>query len=108
MTDVLDLDAMKSWNLLQDFYPVHTLARLLDLRANFTQGKWLFKPPVDDIRDYFGSQIALYFVFSSCLCRYLCWLLLGSLIGSVYVTVKSRSISEALSGFLYGHRHADV
>lgn len=108
MTDVLDVDAMKQWNLLLDFFPLHTLEKLQALRAEFTAGKWLFEAPFDEVRQYYGSQIALYFVFSCLLCKHLVWLVLISWISAAYVALKTRSLEEAFTGFLYGHCHPEV
>lgn len=108
MTNILDLDAMKKWGMLLDYYPVHTLSRLLELRAKLTQCNWLFSAPHDDIRNYFGSEIALHFVFSCCLCKHLCWLVLGSVLATIYVAMKTNSLLAAASGFVYGHKHPEV
>lgn len=113
LTDVIDIDAMFHWRLLSGFFPVHTTARLKEYQDSWGHLKngfrtWWINPPVDEIEHYFGSQIAMYFVFCGVLCHSLCVLVLASCTILAYVAVKAGSCTEAINGFLNGAKHSDA
>jgi hypothetical protein len=60
--------------VLEQVVPVHEVG----ITGSVLMAKWALKPlrvfphqPLDDIRDYFGERIAMYFAFMQCLTRHL-------------------------------------
>eukprot|EP00928_Gymnodinium_smaydae_P036602 TRINITY_DN25559_c0_g1_i1.p1 TRINITY_DN25559_c0_g1~~TRINITY_DN25559_c0_g1_i1.p1 ORF type:complete len:895 (-),score=184.58 TRINITY_DN25559_c0_g1_i1:164-2848(-) len=76
VTDVLNVDAMKTWGLLVDYFPLHTRSRLEYFTEEWgNMRKWYsFEQDIEAIRLYFGEQVALYFLFLGELCRAMKWL----------------------------------
>lgn len=72
VTDVFDLEGMRKWGMLLEVYPLHNKEPLKELASSWaTIARWYeFDQPIDKIRDYFGENVALYFVFCEHLCRY--------------------------------------
>ncbi|KAA0191265.1 Anoctamin [Fasciolopsis buskii] len=69
--------ALESAGLIQQVFPVHDAAALKKLSSLWVLS-WKFKQPLDEIRRYFGVQIALYFAW---LGHYTAALLIPSLVG---------------------------
>jgi len=57
------LSAYKEAHLV-DVFPLHDDEALTKLNANWSRNG-PFQPPLDDLRDYFGENVALYAAFSS-------------------------------------------
>ncbi|TPP56999.1 Anoctamin [Fasciola gigantica] len=69
--------ALESAGLIQQVFPVHDASALKELNSVWVRS-WTFKQPLNEIRRYFGVQIALYFAW---LGHYTAALLVPSLIG---------------------------
>ena len=104
LTDALDIDAMKKWGLLVDYFPLHTRRALLPLVHGWaTPRRWYsVEQPVDEIRDYFGEHVALYFVFLHLLCRHIVWLVLASCGVQLWEAFQMRGTDWTLLSFLNG------
>eukprot|EP00930_Biecheleria_cincta_P095509 TRINITY_DN87467_c0_g1_i1.p1 TRINITY_DN87467_c0_g1~~TRINITY_DN87467_c0_g1_i1.p1 ORF type:complete len:887 (+),score=125.92 TRINITY_DN87467_c0_g1_i1:249-2663(+) len=80
VTDVLQTDAMRKWNILISEFPLHSPHKVRELKESWASIGlwWRFDQPIVEIRNYFGENIALYFVFVGHLGRKLRWLVLAS------------------------------
>lgn len=72
------------YRLLQDqclvgFFPLHDNVELRSLECKWLQFfQWPWNQPVDEIKDYFGEKIGLYFLW---LGHYTMWLLVAGIVG---------------------------
>ncbi|CAF3708345.1 unnamed protein product, partial [Rotaria sp. Silwood1] len=61
-------------NLIRQVIPLHNKEKLNHLRETWVWPKNIFNPqPIEDIRQYFGVKIALYFCWLSCYTKALCF-----------------------------------
>ncbi|KER26666.1 hypothetical protein T265_06164 [Opisthorchis viverrini] len=78
---------LQSIGLLSHIFPVHQSAELKQLTKDWLHG-WTLRQPLDDIRRYFGVQVALYFAW---LGHYTFALLFPSVVGlSVWLFVDCK------------------
>lgn len=96
VTDVLQIDAMRKWNILISEFPLHSPKKLQALKKSWASIHlwWRFDQPIAEIRNYFGENVALYFVFVGHLGRSLRWLVLAS----VMVTMISVAMDVKYNG----------
>mmetsp|Transcript_21081 Transcript_21081/g.21777 ORF Transcript_21081/g.21777 Transcript_21081/m.21777 type:complete len:758 (+) Transcript_21081:44-2317(+) len=75
----LDIYRLMKDNCLLGFYPLHDHVELTKLQKNWLQMfQWPWNQPIDEIKDYFGEKIGLYFVW---LGHYTSWLFIAAIIG---------------------------
>ncbi|CAF1545825.1 unnamed protein product, partial [Rotaria sp. Silwood1] len=78
-------------NLIRQVIPLHNKEKLNHLRETWVWPKNIFNPqPIEDIRQYFGVKIALYFCWLSCYTKALCF---PALYG-IYIWYYSRQSQE--------------
>jgi len=72
VTDVLDLDLMTKWGLMKESFPMHSQSTLMSLRERWANPRlwWSAQQPIDELREYFGETVTLYFVFTQHICIY--------------------------------------
>jgi len=110
ISDMIDLDAFLHWDLMRSYFPLHnkrTLERFEKEWASlkFTGTPWRSEYS-DDVNEYFGSGVALYFVFSAHLIKYLVYLFL------FYATVTLATAilhwpDFSFLGFVIGSAHSE-
>mmetsp|Transcript_47728 Transcript_47728/g.101934 ORF Transcript_47728/g.101934 Transcript_47728/m.101934 type:complete len:867 (+) Transcript_47728:40-2640(+) len=110
VTDVLDVDAMKRWKLVVDYFPLHSRPALWELCTKWAKMSWFYRfdQPIDAVHSYFGSQITLYFVFLGLLCQWMVYLIAGAFVVTVGVFFQCRSLHETVHGFLLGSKFNDA
>eukprot|EP00928_Gymnodinium_smaydae_P048635 TRINITY_DN32533_c0_g1_i1.p1 TRINITY_DN32533_c0_g1~~TRINITY_DN32533_c0_g1_i1.p1 ORF type:complete len:878 (-),score=193.86 TRINITY_DN32533_c0_g1_i1:176-2755(-) len=114
ITDVIDIEGMKKWNMLVDYFPLHSKPPLEFLRKKWSTLSrwWCLSQPIDEVRIYFGENVALYFVFTEHVCRYTRYVaLFGVLIlivdcvagyfPSLFGRFATQGIEPGEKGFLY-------
>jgi hypothetical protein len=78
----LNFTKMIAKNQVLSIFPLHDQQKLRDFKQSWYQ--WSVMPwnqPIDDIKDYFGEKMGLYFAFMS---HYTIWLSLPALIGVIF------------------------
>mmetsp|Transcript_57486 Transcript_57486/g.100689 ORF Transcript_57486/g.100689 Transcript_57486/m.100689 type:complete len:1164 (-) Transcript_57486:119-3610(-) len=72
VTDVMEVQDMIKWGLLTDFFPLHTKEALTNLKNSWARVGLCYKyaQPINDVQNYFGPHIALYFVFLEAFLKY--------------------------------------
>eukprot|EP00638_Chattonella_subsalsa_P015368 CAMPEP_0117851498 /NCGR_PEP_ID=MMETSP0949-20121206/22438_1 /TAXON_ID=44440 /ORGANISM="Chattonella subsalsa, Strain CCMP2191" /LENGTH=784 /DNA_ID=CAMNT_0005699333 /DNA_START=338 /DNA_END=2692 /DNA_ORIENTATION=+ len=69
----LTIEALKGNDCIMDFFPLHEFTELRKLQTKWLKlMSWPWQQPFDEIKDYFGEKIGLYFVW---LGHYTTWLL---------------------------------
>eukprot|EP00743_Colponemidia_sp_Colp-15_P001983 GILK01002156.1.p1 GENE.GILK01002156.1~~GILK01002156.1.p1 ORF type:complete len:714 (-),score=75.35 GILK01002156.1:101-2242(-) len=88
LTSLINLQMLSHYKLCRGVFPLHDMDGLSSLRAQWgnLSLRTLFKrQPVDEIRNYFGEKIGLYY---SWLGFYRRWLVLPSIIGFAFFIVQ--------------------
>ncbi|KAF8564867.1 hypothetical protein P879_06498 [Paragonimus westermani] len=90
---------LQSVGFIHQIFPVHQVDELKQLKANWVRG-WNVQQPLEEIRRYFGAQIALYFAW---LGHYTTALLFPSVVGLLvflFVSSKDSKFYYLVMGFL--------
>ncbi|KAF7259554.1 hypothetical protein EG68_02706 [Paragonimus skrjabini miyazakii] len=91
--------SLQSVGFIHQIFPVHQVDELKQLKANWVRG-WNVQQPLEEIRRYFGAQIALYFAW---LGHYTTALLFPSVVGLLvflFVSSKDSKFYYLVMGFL--------
>ncbi|KAF6777476.1 hypothetical protein AHF37_02904 [Paragonimus kellicotti] len=91
--------SLQSVGFIHQIFPVHQMDELKQLKANWVRG-WNVQQPLEEIRRYFGAQIALYFAW---LGHYTTALLFPSIVGLLvflFVSSKDSKFYYLVMGFL--------
>eukprot|EP00127_Corallochytrium_limacisporum_P001754 Clim_evm8s78 gene=Clim_evmTU8s78 len=78
VTNDLVLLNLQSLGLVESVFPLHTKVHRGKLAKHIMTSR--FSMHLDEIRDYFGDEVAIYFAFMQSYCR---WLMLPALVGPV-------------------------
>mmetsp|Transcript_20422 Transcript_20422/g.69393 ORF Transcript_20422/g.69393 Transcript_20422/m.69393 type:complete len:748 (+) Transcript_20422:84-2327(+) len=85
----LDMPKLKKEKCVLTYFPLHDYKELFELEAKWL--KFFMKPwdqPLDDVKDYFGEKVGLYFLW---LGHYTTWLIAPSIVGFfVWIHVASK------------------
>lgn len=88
ITDYIDLNELERLGFLHSVFPDHNKATLLPIRRKWANLWYLLLPgqPIDEIRDYFGEDIAFYFMLVGFLAHGMAFLMPMALACSVIGT----------------------
>jgi len=109
VTDVIDVDAMMQAKLLLSYFPLHSPAALKRLIRTWARVRYWTRldQPIDEIQAYFGSQIALYFVFVGFLCQSMVYLVGAALAMFVFEMYRRGPIGACID-FAFGNADSDA
>lgn len=82
LTDVMNLEHLRNFDLLKDYFPLHTKQKLSQLKRRWASVGLSYKytQPMHLIHVYFGEHIALYFIFVEFVLEWMLTLVIVSLI----------------------------
>jgi hypothetical protein len=90
----LNLNTLIKEQCIVAAYPLHNYEELASLRSKWM--RWRFAPwgqPLDDIKDYFGEKVGLYFAW---LGHYTTWLIFPSIVGVLlFINVAYQKTADA-------------